>query len=90
MRELRKTLHSRLNLNNRARESLVALRAGGQLLAGCRGVLACSLFATLPSCFAIKHTHASLPPKPNSAVAGSNRLWMGDLFIGSKAQRSEP
>ncbi len=36
--------------------------------AGRRGVLVCSLLATLSECFAIKHTHTCLPSIPRAAL----------------------
>jgi hypothetical protein len=88
MLEARKTLHTGIIL-------MIAPRRLNRY-AGRHGVLACSLLATLPLCFANKHTHTGLRPyrvdrvaihvRPKSVELRAD----GEMFDRSKAQRSEP
>ena len=61
MPEARKWLHTRIILMTAPRRP--------NRYAGRHGVLACSLLATLPLCFANKHTHTGLRPHPIDRVA---------------------
>jgi len=66
MPEARKWLHSRIILMTAPRRP--------NRYAGRHGVLACSLLATLPLCFANKHTHTGLHPQRVDKVAAQAQL----------------
>jgi len=55
---------------------------------GRHGILVCSLLAMLPECFANKQTRTDRDVGEISVYCC--RAVIGGLFIGSKAQRSEP